>query len=255
LSWLRQAILKKRIEQRELDLDDLRNRFMRQKSYQAMILDFIASITHVGSEGDAIRRILDLFSMLFGPERIAFASIREGMVDSCAAMAGPEPEIAECQAWLDESQAPEADSSEDSYTLMRISYQGELYGILMIENLIVNGHRSEYHELAKPLAHICGLALFNARMYQDIERLAVTDSLTGLFNRRQFFLMAENEFVRSKRYGRPISAIMVNVDLFKHVNDVYGHKAGDEVLSTSRNMPVVIEPTSGCPDRICSIGH
>jgi diguanylate cyclase (GGDEF)-like protein len=230
---LNEIILKRRLEQKDSELDDSRKQFLRAKSYQAMILDFISNITHMGSENDAIGRILDLFSMLFGPERIVFASVQEKKVVSCASRAGLTPEIRECQSWLDESQSRETDphDHDDGYSLLRISYQNELYGILMIENLMVAGNRSEYRELARPLAYICGLALFNARMYQSIEQLAVTDSLTGMFNRRQSLHLAEREFVRAKRYSRALSVIMADIDLFKRVNDECGHKMGDEVIA------------------------
>ncbi len=63
-----------------------------------------------------------------------------------------------------------------------------------------------------------------------IERLACVDGMTGLANRRHFLVLAENEWSRFRRYGRPLSALMLDIDLFKSVNDTYGHDAGDEVI-------------------------
>lgn len=74
------------------------------------------------------------------------------------------------------------------------------------------------------------IAVENARLYSQAQLLAVTDPLTGLTNRRQFFILAEKEFRRVQRYGSPLSAIMLDVDDFKRVNDSYGHAVGDEVL-------------------------
>ncbi len=70
----------------------------------------------------------------------------------------------------------------------------------------------------------------NARLIEDIQRLAITDPLTGLFNRRHFFNVTTLEFERSRRYRNPVSLIMMDIDHFKHVNDQYGHTVGDQVL-------------------------
>ncbi len=68
--------------------------------------------------------------------------------------------------------------------------------------------------------------------FQDnLQRFATTDALTGLFNRRYFFEVAEKEFAKSIRYERPLSVILFDIDLFKNVNDTFGHIVGDQVLA------------------------
>jgi diguanylate cyclase (GGDEF)-like protein/PAS domain S-box-containing protein len=74
------------------------------------------------------------------------------------------------------------------------------------------------------------LAIRNARLYSKIEQISVTDELTGLFNRRGFIQFGEREFERSLRFGRPLAALMLDIDHFKRVNDTYGHPVGDQVL-------------------------
>lgn len=64
----------------------------------------------------------------------------------------------------------------------------------------------------------------------ELERLAMTDPLTGVNNRRAFELQAENIFAISKKYKRPLSLMMLDIDHFKHINDKFGHSSGDEVL-------------------------
>ncbi|MFN8413569.1 MAG: sensor domain-containing diguanylate cyclase [Anaerolineales bacterium] len=64
----------------------------------------------------------------------------------------------------------------------------------------------------------------------ELERQATTDPLTGVFNRRQLIHLAEVELERARRYEHPTSAIMLDVDHFKKINDTYGHAAGDKVL-------------------------
>ncbi len=67
-------------------------------------------------------------------------------------------------------------------------------------------------------------------METELIRLATTDPLTGLNNRRSFEELAEREFKRAKRYGNALSALMLDLDWFKQINDAHGHAAGDEVL-------------------------
>jgi diguanylate cyclase (GGDEF)-like protein len=60
--------------------------------------------------------------------------------------------------------------------------------------------------------------------------IAQVDHLTGALTRRGFIEQAEREIARSRRYGRPSTLVMLDVDHFKSVNDAYGHAAGDQVL-------------------------
>lgn len=71
-----------------------------------------------------------------------------------------------------------------------------------------------------------------------VEYLAITDALTGLYNRRRFHDILLKEFERSKRYATPVSLLMIDIDHFKKVNDRYGHLAGDDVL---RNVAQIIQ--------------
>jgi diguanylate cyclase (GGDEF)-like protein len=88
----------------------------------------------------------------------------------------------------------------------------------------------EDEDLVMGLGADAAIAIENARLFDAVQQLAVTDSLTGLFNRRHFFDQAEREFQRARRYRRPLCAIMLDIDHFKRVNDTYGHAAGDQVL-------------------------
>ena len=69
------------------------------------------------------------------------------------------------------------------------------------------------------------------RLTEELRVLAITDPLTGVFNRRHFMEELHREMGRSNRYGVPFSLIMLDVDHFKAVNDRFGHEAGDRVLA------------------------
>jgi diguanylate cyclase (GGDEF)-like protein len=65
---------------------------------------------------------------------------------------------------------------------------------------------------------------------RDLHRMAQTDSLTGLLNRRAFEEILARELLRSNRAGNPVAVLLVDIDRFKQVNDRWGHQAGDEVI-------------------------
>jgi len=85
-------------------------------------------------------------------------------------------------------------------------------------------------QLGQSLATQAATALENARLYAEVESLAVTDSLTGIANRRAFDRALERELVRARHYGYPLALVMIDVDSFKQYNDTYGHLAGDQRL-------------------------
>jgi len=67
-------------------------------------------------------------------------------------------------------------------------------------------------------------------LYEKVKNLAIYDSVTGIFNRGHFILMANQLLKQSLRYGHPIAVLLLDVDLFKSINDTYGHPVGDLVL-------------------------
>ncbi|WP_448189386.1 GGDEF domain-containing protein [Azospirillum sp. sgz301742] len=67
-------------------------------------------------------------------------------------------------------------------------------------------------------------------MQRQLERLASTDSLTGALNRGRFMARAAEEVARARRHGRPLSAVMLDIDHFKKINDTHGHPTGDEAI-------------------------
>ena len=75
-----------------------------------------------------------------------------------------------------------------------------------------------------------GISLERARLFQEVQSLALTDPLTGLQNRRSLFELGRIEFARAQRMDRPFCCLMLDLDHFKQVNDTYGHPVGDLVL-------------------------
>lgn len=101
-----------------------------------------------------------------------------------------------------------------------------------------DNHRTRMHphtgsvESLNILAQEAGLAIENAMLFERTKQLATRDGLTDLFNRRYCMQYLETEIRRSKRYDRPLSVAMFDIDHFKKLNDTLGHQAGDKVLGT-----------------------
>ena len=74
------------------------------------------------------------------------------------------------------------------------------------------------------------------KLQSHLESMATIDSLTGLANRQAFMQRAKNEFNRARRYARPLTVVMIDIDHFKAINDRYGHAAGDEVLRQAADI-------------------
>ncbi|MGK7956869.1 MAG: diguanylate cyclase [Crocosphaera sp.] len=87
------------------------------------------------------------------------------------------------------------------------------------------------------------------RAYQEMKRIAATDELTGIPNRRCIFELGKQEFERSQRYKSPFSLLMIDIDKFKSINDTHGHDAGDEALKMMVNI------TLSCIRKVDYIGR
>lgn len=86
---------------------------------------------------------------------------------------------------------------------------------------------------------------------QALQNLAIRDGLTELYNHRTFYSLLEDELQRSMRYTRPLSLLMLDIDRFKRVNDIYGHRAGDTVL---HELSDLLMQQARATDRVCRYG-
>ena len=85
-------------------------------------------------------------------------------------------------------------------------------------------------EVIRTFASQATVAIDNVLLHQEAQRLSITDGLTGLWNYRYFTMTFAKEIERSSRFGRPLALLLLDLDLFKDVNDHYGHQRGDSVL-------------------------
>jgi len=129
--------------------------------------------------------------------------------------------------------------------------KGQVTGVLSVQSSQANAYSDEDCELLKLLASHAASAVENAKLYAEVQRLAILDPLTGIFNRRHFFDLAKQEFERIRRFSHPLSIIMIDIDHFKNVNDTLGHLAGDIALRTvAENCKKIVRST----DILCRFG-
>ncbi|MFH1378833.1 MAG: sensor domain-containing diguanylate cyclase [bacterium] len=112
----------------------------------------------------------------------------------------------------------------------------ESIGILVADNLLSRQKISdpEIKTLSSFVSHI-GMAVENARLFQDIKQLSITDGLTKLNIYRYFKKRLTDELNRAERFDNKITLIMLDIDHFKSFNDTYGHLVGDAVLVEAAN--------------------
>jgi diguanylate cyclase (GGDEF)-like protein len=106
-------------------------------------------------------------------------------------------------------------------------------------------------EMAKRFGDAAALALDNAEGRAQLEHQARTDSLTGLFNHSVFYERLLHSLQESSRTHQPLAVLMLDIDDFKHVNDVHGHAVGDELLRfLAEALRAIVRPE----DVICRLG-
>jgi two-component system, cell cycle response regulator len=94
-------------------------------------------------------------------------------------------------------------------------------------------------------------AILRAQLFEQMERMATTDGLTGLLNHRTFQSRADDALAQAHRYGRKCSFILTDIDHFKSVNDTYGHPTGDQVL---KGVARLIQQTARDTDVVARYG-
>jgi len=125
----------------------------------------------------------------------------------------------------------EKEKLADMEILCPIKSEGRLIGILALGKKQPGKlYSHEDIELVVDMASQASILIENARLYAQATIRANTDGLTGLYNHRHFHERLEQEIARGSRFGSMFSLIMLDIDLFKAFNDIYGHLAGDEVL-------------------------
>ncbi len=142
-----------------------------------------------------------------------------------------------------ESEAASADQivtngeTPRSFIFSPLIYAGAVVGVITVQSYQPNAYTRTNVETIRALGSYIAVALNNSRQSEELHKkakelevLSRTDPLTGLYNRRFIIEKMEEERTRFRRYGKPFSLVIVDIDFFKRVNDAWGHDCGDFVL-------------------------
>lgn len=129
--------------------------------------------------------------------------------------------IADCKFVKDASEAGE----NSGYLVLPLKVHKSPAGSLLVKGL-KEEDKEKFHILSQQFI----LGVKRAYLYQQVQELAITDSLTGAFSRKYFHERLSEETARAKKFNYSLSFLMADVDHFKEYNDRYGHLVGDVVL-------------------------
>jgi len=117
-----------------------------------------------------------------------------------------------------------------SFLVTPLATDGFDVGVLFLGKYVREPFTLSSEAFLETMAGQAAIAVENAKLYSQAQELAIHDGLTGIYNYRYFMKQLEEEIKRAERYGRSLSVAMIDVDLFKNVNDTHGHQRGDDVL-------------------------
>jgi diguanylate cyclase (GGDEF)-like protein len=159
--------------------------------------------------------------------------LKEEMIQTFFSISGEIISIIDSDVHLFSSNIKISSADEMSLSkqvVMPLSLAGNPLGMIAVLPKNNSEYNSEKMELLSTVSNILAMSLKNAQEYHKLKEMAVKDGLTGILNRKGFQGFIQKEFHSTKRYHRPLSLIMIDIDNFKSINDSLGHQAGDAVL-------------------------
>jgi len=137
------------------------------------------------------------------------------------------PDINLYPAWVDLT----GERPTRSFLGNPIKIKGKVTGFLTLESVQPDFFTQDQVDKLQSFVDLAATAIENANLQRETQKLAISDELTGLFNRRGLMDLGRREFDRARRFRHPLSAAIIDLDNFKTINDTYGHVAGDQLLN------------------------
>ncbi len=147
----------------ELDTD------RKQASEYAMALDLLAKITQVDTEGEAVENILELFTVLFAPNKLFYVSLSDAQTERGHSSSLSVEDDAAIKNLVTNFTKKYAWTASGKGFMVKLSHKVNLLGIMVVDDISYPEHIEHYLNLSMSIADVCGLAIENARRYQQIK--------------------------------------------------------------------------------------
>jgi two-component system cell cycle response regulator len=173
-------------------------------------------------------RLMELTNLIFIPDRQLVSELFGGYLS---------PNLGAFNPYIHSPLFAKSTPKLKSVALLPLTRYGDLIGSLNLGS--TNEHRftkSSATDFLQRLATIVAICLENTINHERLKRVGLTDSLTGVNNRRFFDQRIGEEIARALRTREPLACLLLDIDHFKQVNDTYGHQAGDQVLRQTAGL-------------------
>jgi diguanylate cyclase (GGDEF)-like protein len=128
------------------------------------------------------------------------------------------------------SQQEDGDQTTECALIAPLLIRLQVFGLLALTSPWPSTFGEPTRPVVEAFATTASTALQNSILYGELQELATTDALTGLFNRRTFYELGQRIVEQSARFGRPLSVVTLDIDSLQRVNQIHGHTVGDQVL-------------------------
>ena len=117
-----------------------------------------------------------------------------------------------------------------SYVGIPLTLRERIIGVMAVQNYQPNAYTEDDIHILETIATQAAIAIENARLYAEVQRLAIIDELTGVYNYRGLLALGGREIDRARRFSRILSILFLDIDNFKNFNNKYSHATGNLVL-------------------------
>jgi diguanylate cyclase (GGDEF)-like protein/PAS domain S-box-containing protein len=117
-----------------------------------------------------------------------------------------------------------------SYIGIPLTLRERVIGVMSIQNYRVDAYTEDHIRILERIAIQAAIAIENARLYAEVQRLAIIDELTGLYNYRGLQELGSREVERAHRFSHPLSVLFFDIDDFRNFNNTYDHSTGNIIL-------------------------
>jgi diguanylate cyclase (GGDEF)-like protein len=117
-----------------------------------------------------------------------------------------------------------------SYIGLPLILRDKVIGVLSIQSYKPDAYTQSQIQIMEMIAIQAAIAIENARLYSEVQRLSIVDELTGVYNYRGLLELGSREVERARRFRRPLSAFFFDIDDFRNFNNQYSHAIGNLVL-------------------------